>query len=200
MNAVTANLHTTATCIRGAGRGRAVRLPLLWTFGVIGTGKRLRFRRRCCRTVSRPISSKSSASSTSAATSIRSDHLLTVVWTVLVCSLAAIRSHGHFRCRRLVFTVILATLMLPTEINFLVNFITTTHLRLVNTYAGVILPTLAGAIGIFIMKNAFEEIPQDLLDAARVDGASELHIFFRIMLPLALPQIGALVILTTVTS
>ena len=50
------------------------------------------------------------------------------------------------------------------------------------------------------MKNAFEEIPQDLLDAARVDGASELHIFFRIMLPLALPQIGALVILTTVTS
>jgi putative chitobiose transport system permease protein len=99
-----------------------------------------------------------------------------------------------------VFTVILATLMLPTEINFLVNFITTTHLRLVNSYAGVILPTLAGAIGIFIMKNAFEEIPQDLLDAARVDGASELHIFFRIMLPLALPQIGALVILTTVTS
>jgi len=125
----------------------------------------------------------------------------TVVWTVLVCSLAAYPlARLHFRGRRLVFTVILATLMLPTEINFLVNFITTTHLRLVNTYAGVILPTLAGAIGIFIMKNAFEEIPQDLLDAARVDGASELHIFFRIMLPLALPQIGALVILTTVTS
>jgi putative chitobiose transport system permease protein len=125
----------------------------------------------------------------------------TVVWTVLVCSLAAYPlARLEFRGRRLVFTVILATLMLPTEVNFLVNFITTSQLRLVNTYAGVILPTLAGAIGIFMMKNAFEEIPQDLLDAARIDGASELHIFFRIMLPMALPQIGALVILTTVTT
>jgi ABC-type spermidine/putrescine transport system permease subunit II len=108
--------------------------------------------------------------------------LWTVVWTVMVCSLAAYPlARLEFRGRRLVFTVILATLMLPTEVNFLVNFITTSQLRLVNTYAGVILPTLAGAIGIFMMKNAFEEIPQDLLDAARIDGASELHIFFRIM-------------------
>ena len=125
----------------------------------------------------------------------------TVVWTILVCALAAYPlARYRFRGRKLVFTVILATLMLPTEVNFLVNFITTTQLRLVNTHLGVILPTVAGAIGIFMMKTAFEEIPQDLLDAARVDGASELHIFFRIMLPLALPQIGALTILTTVTT
>jgi putative chitobiose transport system permease protein len=106
----------------------------------------------------------------------------------------------RFRGRRLVFGVILATLMLPTEVNFLVNFITAAHLRLVNTHLGVILPTIAGAIGIFILKTAFEEIPQDLLDAARVDGASELYIFLRVMLPLAAPQIGALVILTAVTT
>ncbi len=125
----------------------------------------------------------------------------TVVWTLLVCSLAAYPlARLNFRGRRLVFAVILATLMLPTEVNFLVNFITTTHLRLVNTHIGVILPTIAGAIGIFMMKNAFEEVPQDLLDAARIDGASELHIFLRIMLPLALPQIAALTILTTVTT
>ena len=125
----------------------------------------------------------------------------TVVWTVLVCAMAAYPlARLHFRGRRLVFTVILATLMLPTEVNFLVNFITAAHLRLVNTHLGVILPTLAGAIGIFMLKNAFEEVPQDLIDAARIDGASELHIFLRIMLPLAAPQIGALVILTTVTT
>jgi len=125
----------------------------------------------------------------------------TVVWTVLVCSLAAYPlARYRFRGRRLVFGLILATLMLPTEVNFLVNFITSAQLGLVNTHLGVILPTLAGAIGIFMMKNAFEEIPQDLLDAARVDGASELYVFFRIMLPLALPQIGALVIMTTVTT
>jgi len=125
----------------------------------------------------------------------------TVVWTVLVCSLAAYPlARLHFRGRRLVFGLILATLMLPTEVNFLVNFITTTQLRIVNTHLGVILPTLAGAIGIFMMKNAFEEVPQDLLDAARMDGASELRIFFSIMLPLARPQIGTLIILTTVTT
>jgi putative chitobiose transport system permease protein len=125
----------------------------------------------------------------------------TVAWTVLVCSLAAYPlARYRFRGRGLVFTVIIATLMLPTEVNFLVNFITSAQLRLVNTHLGVILPTLAGAIGIFMMKNAFEEIPQDLLDAARVDGGSELYIFFRIMLPLALPQIAALVILTAVTT
>ena len=125
----------------------------------------------------------------------------TVAWTILVCSLAAYPlARYRFRGQRLVFTVILATLMLPTEVNFLVNFITTAHLHLVDTHLGVILPTVAGAIGIFMMKNAFEEIPQELLDAARVDGAAELYIFFRIMLPLALPQIGALTILTAVTS
>ena len=125
----------------------------------------------------------------------------TVAWTVLVCSLAAFPlARYKFRGRELAFIVILATLMLPTEVNFLVNFITTAHIGLVNTHLGVILPTVAGAIGIFMMKNAFEEVPQDLIDAARVDGASELYIFFRVMLPLALPQIGALVILTTVTT
>lgn len=125
----------------------------------------------------------------------------TVVWTLLVCSLAAYPlARFHFRGQRLVFGAILATLMLPTEVNFLVNFITAAHLKLVNTYSGVILPTLAGAIGIFMMKSAFEEIPQDLLDAARIDGASELHVFFRIMLPLARPQLAALTILTTVTT
>jgi putative chitobiose transport system permease protein len=125
----------------------------------------------------------------------------TVVWTVLVCAAAAYPlACLHFRGRKLVFGAILATLMLPTEVNFLVNFITVTQLHVVNTHLGVILPTIAGAVGIFLMKNAFEEIPHELIDAARVEGASELRIFLQIMLPLARPQIAALVILTTVSS
>jgi putative chitobiose transport system permease protein len=125
----------------------------------------------------------------------------TVVWTVLVCSAAAYPlACLHFRGRKLVFGAILATLMLPTEVNFLVNFITVTQLHVVNTHLGVILPTIAGAVGIFLMKNAFEEIPQELVDAARVEGASELRIFVQIMLPMARPQVAALVILTTVSS
>jgi len=125
----------------------------------------------------------------------------TVVWTVLVCSAAAYPlACLRFRGRKLVFGAVLTTLMLPTEVNFLVNFITVTQLHVVNTHLGVILPTIAGAVGIFLMKNAFEEIPPELIDAARVEGASELRIFVQIMLPLARPQIAALVILTTVTS
>ncbi|MDB5849398.1 MAG: chiG [Rhodoferax sp.] len=125
----------------------------------------------------------------------------TVLWTVVVCALAAYPlARMKFRGKGLVFGVILATLMLPTEVNFLVNFITLTQLKLVNTHLGVILPTIAGAIGIFMMKNAFEEVPQELLDAARMDGASEFRIFWQLMLPLSLPQIATLVILTTVTT
>lgn len=124
-----------------------------------------------------------------------------VVWTIVVCALAAYPlARLKFRGSRLVMGIVLATLMLPTEVNFLVNFITMAQLKLVNTHAAVILPTLAGAIGIVMMKNAFDEVPQDLIDAARVDGASEFRIFWQLMLPLALPQIAALAIMTTVTS
>ncbi|MDE1713835.1 extracellular solute-binding protein (plasmid) [Chromobacterium amazonense] len=83
---------------------------------------------------------------------------------------------------------------------FLVNFITVSKLQLTDSYSGVVLPTLAGAVGIFLMKQAFEAVPQDLIDAARVDGASEWQIFWRIMLPLARPALAALTILTTVSA
>ncbi len=125
----------------------------------------------------------------------------TVFWTLVVCSLAAYPlARLKFRGHKLVFGLIVGTMMLPTEVNFLVNFITLTQMKLVNTHLGVILPTIAGAIGIFMMKNAFEEVPQDLVDAARMDGASDFRIFWQLMLPLSLPQIGTLVILTTVTT
>src|SRR5437667_7950232 len=81
----------------------------------------------------------------------------TVMWTILVCSLAAYPlARYRFRGQRLVFTVILATLMLPTAVNVLVNFITTAHLHLVDTHLGVILPTVAAAFGIFMMQKAFD--------------------------------------------
>src|SRR5207245_11065260 len=88
----------------------------------------------------------------------------TVVWTILVCALAAYPlARYRFRGRKLVFTVILATLMLPTEINFLVNFITTTQLRLVHTHLAVLLPTAAAAIRTSMLRIAFQQIPPDPL-------------------------------------
>lgn len=123
----------------------------------------------------------------------------TVFWKLLLCSLAAYPlSRMQFRGRKLVFGVILATLVLPSEVNFLVNFITVTKLSLVDTYTGVILPNVVTAVAVLLLKQAFDEVPQDLVDAARVDGASEWTIFSRIMLPLIAPWLATVGILTAV--
>ena len=124
---------------------------------------------------------------------------LTVLWKLALCSAAAYPlSRMHFRGRKLVFGIILATLVLPSEVNFLVNFITVTKLSLVDTYTGVILPNVVTAVAILLLKQAFDEVPQDLIDAARVDGASEWIIFRKIMLPLIAPWLATVGILTAV--
>ncbi|WP_308922665.1 carbohydrate ABC transporter permease [Janthinobacterium sp. J1-1] len=125
----------------------------------------------------------------------------TVLWKLALCSMAAYPlARLKFRGRKLVFGLILATLVLPSEVNFLVNFITITRLNLVDTYTGVILPNVVTAVAILLLKQAFEEVPQDLIDAARVDGASEWIIFSRIMLPLITPWLATVGILTAVES
>jgi putative chitobiose transport system permease protein len=125
--------------------------------------------------------------------------VLTVFWKLVLCSLAAYPlARMQFRGRKLVFGLILATMVLPSEVNFLVNFITITKLSLVDTYTGVILPNVITAVSILLLKQAFEEVPQDLIDAARVDGASEWIIFWKIVLPLIGPWLATVGILSTV--
>ncbi|PHV12252.1 carbohydrate ABC transporter permease [Chitinimonas sp. BJB300] len=125
----------------------------------------------------------------------------TVVGTLIICSLAAYPiARMRFAGRNFVFGAIVATMILPSEVNFLINFITVSKLGLTDTISGVVLPNLAGAVGIFLMKQAFEAVPQDLIDAAKVDGANEWEVFWKIMLPLAKPALGALAILTLVSA
>ena len=125
--------------------------------------------------------------------------LFTVFWKLVLCSMAAYPlARLHFKGRKLVFGLIVATMVLPSEVNFLVNFITVTELGMVDTYSGVILPNVVNAVAILLLKQAFEEIPQDLVDAARVDGASEWTIFSKIMLPLIAPWLATVGILTAV--
>lgn len=125
--------------------------------------------------------------------------VFTVFWKLTICSLAAYPlARMEFRGKKLIFTLIMLTMVLPSEANFLANFITLNKLRLTDTYAGVILPNIATAVAIFLLKQAFEEIPQDLIDAARVDGASEWRIFRSIMVPLIMPWLATVGILTAV--
>jgi len=123
----------------------------------------------------------------------------TVFGKLVICSLAAYPlSRMEFRGSKLILGIILATMILPSEVNFLVNFISMTKLGLVDTYTGVVLPNVVTAVSILLLKQAFDEVPQDLLDAARVDGATEWTIFYRIVLPLITPWLATVGILTAV--
>ncbi|HSC80577.1 MAG TPA: carbohydrate ABC transporter permease [Chitinolyticbacter sp.] len=125
----------------------------------------------------------------------------TVAGTLVLASLAGYAlSVLRFRGQRLVFLAVLATLILPSELNIIVNFITLTMLKLTNTHTGVVLPLLANAFGIFLLKQAFDEIPAEIFDAARIDGASEWQLFWRVALPLAGPALAALAIFTLVAT
>ena len=125
----------------------------------------------------------------------------TVVGTLLVASLAAYPlARLQFPFRNFILALILATLVLPSETNFIVNIITLRNLGILGTYAGVVLPVLATAFGIFVMRGAYLSIPETLLEAARIDGATELQIWWRVMLPLSVPSITALAIFTLVGS
>ncbi|WP_255987358.1 carbohydrate ABC transporter permease [Chitinolyticbacter albus] len=105
-----------------------------------------------------------------------------------------------FPGRRALFAVMLLTLTLPSEVAIVPNFVTISRLGLVDTYLGAVLPNLASAFGVFLMKQSFEQVPEEVIDAARVDGASEWRLLWRVAVPLNLPAIGTLAIFTLVTA
>jgi multiple sugar transport system permease protein len=97
-----------------------------------------------------------------------------------------------FRGRNVVFTALISGLMIPWEITIIPLFVIIVELGWVNTYQGIILPLCATPLGIFIMRQFMLSIPRELIDAARVDGASEFGIFLRIVVPVSRPAIAAL--------
>ncbi|MCY7420012.1 MAG: carbohydrate ABC transporter permease [Chloroflexi bacterium] len=98
--------------------------------------------------------------------------------------------------KRVVMGVVLATLMVPAGITIIPNFILMSNLGLVNTYPGLILPFLAGPFGVFLMRQFMLGIPDELLEAARMDGANELRVFWSVVMPIATPILATLGILT----
>lgn len=116
---------------------------------------------------------------------------------VIFCSMAGYAlAKLNFPGRRLVFGLVLATLLVPGGVTLIPSFILVSWLGLANTYAGLTLPFLAGAFGVFFVRQAMLTLPDELLDAARVDGASEHRIFWAIALPLSAPAVATLGILT----
>ena len=126
---------------------------------------------------------------------------LVTVGNLLFCSalgyaLAKLRFPG----RKALFLVVLGMLMVPGMVTFVPQFVLISNLGLANSYAGLVLPFLAGPFGVFLMRQFLMSIPDDLIEAARVDGAGEWRIFFRIVLPLCRPALATLGILTFLAS
>jgi multiple sugar transport system permease protein len=102
----------------------------------------------------------------------------------------------RFAGRNLLFALVIATLLVPGSVTLVPLFVLMSRLELVNTLWAVILPAAAGPLGVFLMRQFMLAIPDDLLEAARVDGAREWTIFWRIVMPLSVPAVAALGIIT----
>jgi multiple sugar transport system permease protein len=119
------------------------------------------------------------------------------VGTVFLCSLTGFGlAKYRFRGRTIIFFVILSTMMIPFEAIMIPLYLIVTEMRMQDSYAGLIVPLLMNAFGVFMMRQYLLTFPDELLDAARIDGASEFGIYWRIVLPNSLPAIATLAILT----
>ncbi|OAA31653.1 sugar ABC transporter permease [Kosmotoga arenicorallina S304] len=99
-----------------------------------------------------------------------------------------------FPGRKLIFILILSTLMIPTEMLVIPWYIMVRNLHWMGTYWSIMFPGMISAFGIFLMKQFMSTIPNDLIDAARIDGVSEFGIYFKIVLPLVKPALATLAI------
>lgn len=121
--------------------------------------------------------------------------VLTVSLNLLFCSLAAYPlARIDFAGRDLIFAAVVATILIPFQIVMIPLFILIRNLGLVNSYLGIIFPSIASAFGIFLLRQAFQGVPKELEEAARIDGCNELGIWWNIMLPSVRPALVTLAI------
>lgn len=127
--------------------------------------------------------------------------VLTVGLNLIFCSLAAYPlARLSFPGRDVIFNVIVATIMIPFQIVMIPLYILTVQLGLKNSYLGVIFPSIASAFGIFLLRQAFQGVPKELEEAARMDGSNDLGIWWHIMLPAVRPALVTLAIFVFIGS
>ena len=120
---------------------------------------------------------------------------------VVLCSLAGYGfARLRFRGREVGFLAILGTIMIPIQLLMIPTYVMFSRLHLLNSLAALVVPWLATAFGVFLMRQFFLSVPQELEEAGLLDGASRLQIFWRIVLPLARPSLMTLAIFTLVGS
>ena len=129
---------------------------------------------------------------------------VTVIRTVgqlLLCSMAGYAfARMEFPFRRTIFALVLAILMVPPQVYLLPQYQIVQGLGWLNTIAGIAAPGVFSAFGTFLMRQFFLGLPDELAEAARLDGANQFQIFWKVMLPLAKPGLSALAIITVLAS
>ena len=127
--------------------------------------------------------------------------VITVLGNIIFCSMVGYAlAKMQFRGKNIVFGAVMVTLMVPSVATFVPLFVIIANLGLSNTYAALILPFLTQPVGVFLMRQFMTGIPDAVIEAARIDGAGELRIFFQIVLPQCAPAIATLSILTFLSS
>ena len=124
--------------------------------------------------------------------------LTTVMMLIVIVFAAFAFARLNFRGKNLLFTLFLALMMIPNELVIITNFVTITDLGLRNTFTGLILPSVTSVFYIYLLKENFELIPDELYKAAKVDGTSDLKYLFKVMMPICQPTIVTIVILKVI--
>ena len=128
--------------------------------------------------------------------------VFTLITTLLMLSVITLAAFAfarlEFKGKRLAFTLLLSLMMIPNELVIITNFVTITDLGLRNTFTGLILPSVTSVFYIYLLKENFAQIPDELYYAAKVDGTSEFKYLTKVMIPICSPTMITIVILKVI--
>ena len=124
--------------------------------------------------------------------------ITTATMMIVIIPAAFAFSRLDFRGKNVVFTLFLALMMIPNELVIITNFQTITDMGLRNTFSGLILPSVTSVFYIYLLKENFEQIPDDLYKAAKVDGTSDMKYLLKVMVPICRPTIITIMILKVI--
>ena len=122
----------------------------------------------------------------------------TAIMMVVIIFAAFAFARLDFPGKNLVFGLFLSLMMIPAELVVITNFVTITNWGMRNTFWGLILPSVTSVFYIYLLKENFEQIPEELYKAAKVDGTSDIKYLFKVMLPISQPTVVTIVILKVI--
>ncbi len=125
--------------------------------------------------------------------------IFTLITTGVMLAVTVLAAYAFarlkFRGKNLLFTMFLALMMIPNELVIITNFVTITNWNMRNTFIGLILPSVTSVFYIYLLKENFEQVPDELYKAAKVDGTSDLKYLWKVLLPICQPTIVTITIL-----